>query len=299
MKILVIGSKGFIGSHCVDFFSRENEVWGCDVLMDYNSPRYIFMESVDSDFQEIFLKRHFDVCINCSGAASVPFSLESPYHDFQLNTLNVYKILEAIRKHNADCKYISMSSAAVYGNPEHLPVSETDKQNPVSPYGIHKQIAEQICCEFSRFWSVKTCCIRIFSAYGPRLTKQLLWDISQKAVQNERVELFGTGNETRDFIYATDVVEVIDTIIRKSHFNGDIVNAANGQQVSIADIAHVMVKALNVNKEIIFNQITRKGDPLNWEADVTRLLAMGYRPKTDIETGINNYVSWLRENALV
>lgn len=299
MKILVIGSKGFIGSHCVDFFSRENEVWECDVLMDYNSPRYIFVESVDSDFQELFQKQQFDVCINCSGAASVPFSLENPYHDFQLNTLNVYKILEAIRKHNIECKYISMSSAAVYGNPEYLPISEADKLKPVSPYGVHKQIAEQICEEFSRFWRVKTCCIRIFSAYGPRLRKQLLWDIAQKAMKNKRIELFGTGHETRDFIYATDVVEVIDTVIRQSHFNGDIINAANGQQVAIADIAHIMVKALNVSKEIIFNQVTRKGDPLNWEADVTRLFAMGYRPKTDIETGINNYVAWLRENVLV
>lgn len=299
MKILVVGSKGFIGSHCVDFFSRENEVWGCDVIIDYNSPRYIFIESVDSDFQEIFLKHKFDVCINCSGAASVPFSLENPYHDFQLNTLNVYKILEAIRKHNTECKYISMSSAAVYGNPTHLPIKETDKMMPVSPYGYHKQTAEQICSEFSHFWKVKTCCIRIFSAYGPRLRKQLLWDISQKASKNERVELFGTGKETRDFIYATDVVEVIDTVIRKSHFNGDIINAANGQQVAIADIAKLMVRALKVNKEITFNQVTRKGDPLNWEADVTRLFSMGYRQKTDIETGINNYVAWLKENALV
>lgn len=299
MKILVIGSKGFIGSHCVDFFSRENEVWECDVLMDYNSPRYIFIESVDSDFQYIFLKQHFDVCINCSGAASVPFSLENPYHDFQLNTLNVYKILEAIRKHCVECKYISMSSAAVYGNPKRLPINEVDKLAPVSPYGFHKQMTEQICNEFSRFWNVKTCCIRIFSAYGPRLHKQLLWDLSQKAVKNERVELFGTGRETRDFIYATDVVAVIDTVIRESHFNGDIVNAANGQQVAIADISRIMMKALDINREIVFNQMTRKGDPLNWEADVTRLFSMGYRPKMDIETGINNYVLWLRENALV
>lgn len=299
MKILVVGSKGFIGSHCVDFFSKEHEVWGCDVVIDYNTPNYLFIESVDSDFQDIFLCQKYDVCINCSGAASVPFSLERPFHDFQLNTLNVYKILESIRRFNSECKYINLSSAAVYGNPDRLPIHEDDGLVPVSPYGVHKMMAEWICREFSSFWSVKTCCIRIFSAYGPGLRKQLLWDLSQKVVKNERVELFGTGHETRDFIYVTDVVAVIDTVIRESHFNGDIVNAANGRQVAIADIARAMMQSLGCKKEIVFNQVTRKGDPLNWEADVTRLFLMGYRPQVDIETGINNYVLWLKEKGLV
>nr|WP_290464015.1 hypothetical protein [Alistipes finegoldii] len=66
MKILVIGSRGFIGSHCVEYFSRLHEVWECDVVMDYNSPRYVFIEAVDSDFRDLFRCRKFDVCINCS-----------------------------------------------------------------------------------------------------------------------------------------------------------------------------------------------------------------------------------------
>jgi dTDP-glucose 4,6-dehydratase/UDP-glucose 4-epimerase len=138
MIILVIGSKGFIGSHCVDYFSRENEVWGCDVVLDYNTPRYISIDSVDSDFLEIFQNHKFDVCINCSGAANVPFSLEKPFNDFKLNALNVFKLLEAIRLHAPACRFITMSSAAVYGNPESLPITESQECKPVSPYGYHK-----------------------------------------------------------------------------------------------------------------------------------------------------------------
>ena len=138
MKILIVGSKGFIGSHCVDYFSKEHEVWECDVIMDYTSSRYIPIDAVDSDFQEIFQQHKFDVCINCSGAASVPFSLEKPFNDFKLNTLNVFKLLEAIRLNAPECKFITMSSAAVYGNPESLPIAETQKRMPVSPYGFHK-----------------------------------------------------------------------------------------------------------------------------------------------------------------
>ncbi|MBM6759078.1 NAD-dependent epimerase/dehydratase family protein [Bacteroides mediterraneensis] len=298
MKILVIGSKGFIGSHCVDFFSHKNEVWGCDVLIDYNTPNYLFIESVDSDFQDIFLNHKFDVCINCSGAASVPFSIENPYHDFQLNTLNVYKILESIRKFCPECRYISMSSAAVYGNPTQLPIKESSTLAPVSPYGIHKVMAEQICKEFSDFWNIKTCCIRIFSAYGPRLRKQLLWDISQKAIKQDKVLLYGTGNETRDFIYVSDVVSIINLAITHSDFNGEVINAANGKQETIANIANLMLKALSIDKSIIFNQEVRPGDPLNWEADITKIQNWGYTQQFNIETGINNYVSWLKENGL-
>lgn len=295
----MIGSKGFIGSHCEDFFSKEHEVWGCDVIIDYNAPNYLFIESVDSDFQDIFLNKKYDVCINCSGAASVPFSLERPFHDFQLNTMNVYKILECIRRFNKECKYINLSSAAVYGNPEKLPINEDDRLTPVSPYGIHKMMAEWICREFSDFWKLKTCCIRIFSAYGPGLKKQILWDIFQKAEKNDSVELFGTGEETRDFIYISDLISVIDYVIHNSDFKGDIINAANGKQESISEIAHLMVDALGLNKKIIFNQITRSGDPLNWEADASKIFRMGYSPKVDIETGIKNYVLWLKESELL
>lgn len=77
MKILIIGSKGFIGSHCVNYFSKTQDVWECDVVMDYDKPKYFFVEAIDSNFQELFEKQQFDVCINCSGAANVPFSLEN------------------------------------------------------------------------------------------------------------------------------------------------------------------------------------------------------------------------------
>lgn len=299
MKILVIGSRGFIGSHCVDFFSRQHEVWECDVILDYDKPRYIFIEAVDSDFQDIFINHKFDVCINCSGAANVPFSLEKPYNDFQLNTLNVFKILDAIRRFNPECRYINMSSAAVYGNPDALPITESMPYRPVSPYGVHKEIAEMLCDEFHRYWGVRTSCIRIFSAYGPRLKKQLLWDLAQKAKNNERVELFGTGRETRDFIYVTDLVRLIDCVIANAPFEADIINAANGRQIEIAEIARLMMEALGCNKDIVFKGVNRKGDPLNWEADISKAKSLGYTQKTDIKQGINHYVKWLKENALL
>lgn len=299
MKILVIGSRGFIGSHCVDFFSKTNDVWECDVIIDYNRPQYIFIESIDSDFQELFINHKFDVCINCSGAANVPFSIEKPYNDFQLNTVNVFKILDAIRRFNPECKYISLSSAAVYGNPKSLPIKEDMPYAPVSPYGIHKQMAEMICEEFYRFWGVRTVCIRIFSAYGPGLKKQLLWDLANKATSQDKVTLFGTGNETRDFIYISDLVRLIDCVIKNAPFEADIINAANGKQIEVAEIVNLMMKAMECSKPIIFSGANRKGDPLYWEADIMNAEKLGYIQSVSIEDGIKSYVLWLKENNLV
>lgn len=295
MKVLIIGSKGFIGSHCVDHFSQEHEVWGCDVVLDYNTPRYIPIDSVDSDFLEIFQNHDFDVCINCSGAANVPFSLEKPFNDFKLNTLNVFKLLEAIRLYAPKCKFITMSSAAVYGNPESLPIIEGQKCMPVSPYGCHKVMSEMICEEYSRFWGVKTCCLRIFSAYGPRLRKQLFWDMYQKFTTKDVIELWGTGNESRDFIYISDIIRIIDLAIINSTFEGEVVNVANGIQTTIKEVASSFVKVLASDKEVKFNNAVRNGDPLNWEADITTISNWGYSRQVSLEEGIKGYVKWIKE----
>ena len=297
MNILVIGSKGFIGSHCVDFFSLNHEVWGCDVVLDYNTPRYISIDSVDSDFLEIFQSHQFDVCINCSGAANVPFSLEKPFNDFKLNALNVFKLLEAIRLHAPECKFITMSSAAIYGNPEVLPIVENQKRMPVSPYGFHKVMAEMICEEYSRFWSVKTCCLRIFSAYGPRLKKQLFWDLYHKIKDQDEPTLWGTGRESRDFIYISDIVRIIDLAILHSQFDGEVVNVANGKQITIAEVADSVRMVMGTTKSVKFNGAERKGDPINWEADISIIKGWGYTPQVELESGIKSYVKWVKEYA--
>lgn len=295
MKILVVGSKGFIGSHCVDYFSSKHEVWGCDVILDYNSTNYISIDSVDSDFLEIFQNNSFDVCINCSGAANVPFSLEKPFNDFKLNTLNVFKLLEAIRLHAPNCKFITMSSAAVYGNPVNLPIYETDIRNPVSPYGYHKVFAEMICKEYSEFWGVKTCCLRVFSAYGPRLKKQLFWDLYNKILTEDQPTLWGTGRESRDFVYISDIVSIIELAINKSTFDGQVVNVANGKQITIAEVAETVKRCSGTDKAISFNNAERKGDPINWEADISLLKEWGYVQKVSLDEGVRNYIEWIRD----
>ena len=296
MKILIIGSKGFIGFHVFEYFKKQNfEVLGCDVVTDYVSQEYIQIDATNSDYHTIFENNRIDVCINCSGAASVPLSLQFPLKDFSLNTLNVFKILEAIKTYQPKCKFINLSSAAVYGNPESLPITENATLHPLSPYGIHKMQAEQICKEFHTYYDIATCSLRLFSAYGEGLKKQLFWDLYQKFLNNDTIELFGTGNESRDFIHVDDIVSAIHHVIQKAAFCGEEINIANGEEFTIQFVAALFHKNFDNNKTIRFNNQVKQGDPLNWRADISKLQSLGYSQKVSIKSGIQRYIDWIKE----
>jgi UDP-glucose 4-epimerase len=300
-NILVIGSKGFIGSHITDHFQQVNRynVYECDVMVNYIANNYFQLDPVNADFQEIFEQVKPDICINCSGAANVPDSLIHPYRDFILNTGNVYKMLEAIRKHAPNCRFINLSSAAVYGNPVSLPIKETDISKPVSPYGSHKLQAEMICDEFYQFFNINTCSVRIFSAYGEGLTKQLFWDLAQKSKQDKTISLFGTGNESRDFIYVKDIARIIELIIYKASFTAECYNVGNGIEISIKEVAELFLQLLKWNGNLLFKGSARKGDPSNWQADISKIKSLGYTSLYTVETGLKNYVEWLVKEKLV
>ena len=292
MKILIIGSSGFIGSHCFSQFKETHEVWGCDIRPN-NDSNYFQVERTNSNFSSIFQLQKFDLCINCSGSADVPFSINNPSIDLQLNTFNVINILEAIRIFNPQCRFLTMSSAAVYGNPPSLPIAESCPINPVSPYGFHKMFAEKICEEYTKFWGIHTCCARICSAYGPGLKKQIMWDMYNKFLTKHSIELWGTGNETRDFIFATDLTNALSLIIEHSDFNADVINVANGEQHSIAQIATIFAEEIGASSQTIkFSGAKRVGDPMCWEADISKLQKWGYLPQTSIEEGIKQYIQW-------
>src|ERR1700744_2097210 len=145
MKIIIIGSKGFIGSACYLYFANcaGIEAYGADVVAEYNDPNYILIDAINADYKKVFKEHQFDWCINCAGAASVPESFKTPERDYLLNVHHLVSLLNAIKEGNSNCKLIQLSSAAVYGNPQSLPINENHNLAPLSPYGIHKKQAEE------------------------------------------------------------------------------------------------------------------------------------------------------------
>jgi UDP-glucose 4-epimerase len=296
--ILIIGSKGFIGSNLFHYlFKQECNVIGCDITNDL-SERYIQIDPINPDFESIFKAYTFSVCINASGSSNIVDSFQNPYKNFFSNTINTFKILEAIKIHSPECKFINLSSAAVYGNPIKIPISEESETSPISPYGFHKLQNETICKEFTQLFEIQTCSLRIFSAYGPGLKRQILWDLSQKTKQNDIIELFGTGEESRDFIYINDICQVINLLIEAPIFNWDILNVANGKEIKIKELVKIYQVKSGSFKKVVFTGKEKKGDPQNWKADISRISDLGYQPSTDFETGVENYIKWLEKESV-
>ena len=287
MNILIAGSKGFIGSHLVNHFKKENLVIGCDIRPDKDKQdkNFNLIQSI-SDYEIILGEKQFDLFINASGSAGVGFSIEYPEKDYELNTSNVEAMLLAVKNHSPQTKFINFSSAAVYGNLKHLPVKETDEVLPLSPYGKHKLEAEKILKKFHDQWGLKSCSLRIFSAYGPGLHKQLFWDIYQKSLQTKNITLYGTGAETRDFIFIYDLVRAIEIVSQKSKMEGEVINVASGNETNIRLASEKFVSFLGNNFSVQFNKEEKEGDPKNWVADITLLKSMGFVTSVSTDEGL-------------
>jgi dTDP-glucose 4,6-dehydratase/UDP-glucose 4-epimerase len=297
MKILILGSEGFIGRHCVSFFLQKGwEVYGCD-LLDYASDNYHYtkISRLSPTFDEVFANIKYNACINAAGNGSVPVSIEHPVNDFEANCSDVIRILELIKLKTPRCKYIHISSAAVYGNPQKLPVTEEDWIKPLSPYGWHKHIAEVLCREYHVLYQAPVVIVRPFSIYGPGLHKQLFWDLHQKCKHSpEELVLWGTGDESRDFIYISDLVEALYVILLNSPMEADIYNLASGVDITIADAAQQFIDCFSSPVKLKFNQQERAGDPKNWRAGITKVSGLGYNGKYTFANGIKETAQWLK-----
>lgn len=294
MKILVLGANGFIGSHVAGFLRRA----GHDVGQAAAGPAaqangFILLHPEHTDYAAIFGQQHWDVCINCTGAASVPASWADPARDFQLNTAKVLEMLEGLRKASPQTRFVHISSAAVYGNPEKLPISEDAPSRPVSPYGWHKMQAEQICREYVAIHGMQTLSLRVFSAFGPGLRKQLFWDVYQKARANTRLELFGTGRETRDFIFVEDLAACIELLIHRATFDGRVLNVGSGESIAVKQAISTLLEQLGWERELVFSGEERAGDPCYWRADIGQIKSIGFQPSYTLADGLAQVAQWM------
>ena len=174
MKVLIVGSQGFIGSNLVRSFKEDgNEVLGITSgkgisnLLSYSNDTDIDIKALS----ETLLTFNPDVCINASGPGSVAASFENKSRDFKINVVNVYTLLDTIKSTHCKCKFVNLSSAAVYGDAVADRISESHSINPQSPYGFHKYLGENICLLFHTMHQIPTVSLRMFSVYGPGLKR--------------------------------------------------------------------------------------------------------------------------------
>lgn len=288
-SLLIIGVNGFIGNHLASKLIDFYNITGVSSHRHALVPT-ILVDKYNWNPSDCFKSQKFDFCINAGGSSSVGWSIEHPEKDYLLNVVNTEKLVAAIIEFNPTCKLVQLSSAAVYGNPEKLPVSESHSLNPISPYGRHKLQSEQLIS----YSSVQSINLRIFSAYGPGLKKQLFWDILEKARKNNCINLFGTGRETRDFIYIDDLVAAVSLLMAKSNFDGSAINIASGKSIPISEAATSLINSYNQSLTLKFNNAQKEGDPLHWEANIDKLKAYGFTAEFSIQNGLKKYADWYR-----
>lgn len=298
--VLITGVTGFIGRYVARQFAEAGwSVAGLGTRPPENAPRqylscYEQLVLPAADLAVIVQQLQPDVCIHCAGRASVDLSVSDPAADFDASAAVTFNLLDTLRLCAPRCRLIYLSSAAVYGNPVALPIYETQNPNPISPYGFHKLMCEQLCAEFAKVYSLPTAIVRIFSAYGPGLRRQVLWDICQKALTQPQLSLRGTGNESRDFIHGRDVARAIYTLAEQAPCEAEVYNLANGIETKIKELADLVLAQLGLAIPIEFDGTIPAGNPVNWQANIGRLARVGFIPEVDLERGINIYAQWCR-----
>jgi UDP-glucose 4-epimerase len=296
--VLITGVAGFIGRYAAQHFSSEGwSVIGIDHASPENAPlsslsAYYNLHLPNNAFRNLLQKHSPDVLIHCAGRSSVGFSITEPSSDFYDSTVLGFEILNSLRLHAPRCRFIFLSSAAVYGNPESLPVKETHLPSPISPYGFHKWQCEQLCLEFSKIYGMSTASLRLFSAYGPGLRRQVLWDICQKILVHKSLLLQGTGKESRDFIHAIDIAKASRIVAANAPMQGEVYNVGSGQEVAIEELTRMILAATESKLFPHYDGTVPPGTPMNWQADISKLESLGFTPSIPFAQGVTSFVSW-------
>jgi len=298
--IVLTGVTGFIGSHVARHFSQRGwSVVGIDRTPAKNDllgnlSSFHSLQLPDPSFGVLLKDKSPQLCIHCAGTASVGQSIVDVTSDFYANTVLTFEVLNALRINAPNCRFIFLSSAAVYGNPKSLPVDENQTPAPISPYGFHKWQCEQLCEEFFKVYGLPTAIIRIFSAYGPGLRRQVIWDICQKAIKQKSILLQGTGKESRDFVHALDISKALMAVALYAPMQGEIYNIGSGNETEIAELASTVVEVLGSDYPIRFDGVIPPGTPLNWRADISKVKALGFVPSISLAEGVKTAVNWCR-----
>lgn len=296
-KVLVTGAAGFIGNKLIEYFKINNyDVvgWDCCEVQGSEIKKVDLLN--ETDVFDNLKKVSPDIVVHCAGSADVGKSIKNPAMDFNGNVVLTHNLLFSLYKLGLkDTCFVYLSTAGVYGNPVSLPITEDAVVNPLSPYAIHKVMSEDLCKYFSKTYNMQIKIARIFSAYGAGLKKQIFWDMSKKIKTTGKLEMFGTGNESRDFIHVNDVVNAIYLIATKDS-EYILFNVANGEEVTIRQATELYAECAGINKErITFNNVVKEGDPLNWRADISRIKELGYQKSVDIKQGLLDYNRWIEK----
>jgi UDP-glucose 4-epimerase len=300
---LVTGGAGFIGSHLTEALVAQGyRVTVVDNLFNSSlenlqavadQVEICEMDMHEAAFAEMLETTRFESIFHMAANAYVPPSIENPAFDFRTNLLATFQLLETIRQAKLSPRLIVASSAAVYGNPDHVPIVETDPTVPISPYGVGKLGMERYVHVYSQIYGIRAASLRFFSVFGPRQHKQIVYDFIKKITNNpDELVILGDGTQMRDMVYVEDVVQAIMTVHDQAPLQGEVFNVAVGKGYSTREMAETMTQIMNVTPKFTYTGSVRPGDCDKWIASIDLLKELGYDPRVSLKEGMRRTIEW-------
>lgn len=314
--VLITGGLGFIGSA----LARRLVNLGAKVtLVDSLIPEYggnrfnihdirdqVIVDPTDvrdaAAMARLIEKRDF--LFNLAGQTSHLDSMTDPITDLNINAAAQLQILEACRLHNRDLKIVFASTRQVYGRPQYLPVDEKHPINPVDVNGINKLAGEWYHLLYNDVYGIRACALRLTNTYGPgmrvkdaRQTFLGIW--VRRLIEQEVIQIFGTGEQRRDFNFVSDVVEALLLAAANNNSDGQVFNLGNREHVSLKELGELLVRINGGGRYqlIPFPEDRKAIDIGDYYSDFKKIEnALGWSPQTTLEEGLKTTLEYYRHN---
>ena len=303
MRCLVTGVAGFVGSHIAErLLADGHEVCGIDAFIDYydrsikeqNLERsrcwraFRFVEGDLISMPLLSVLEGVDWIFHQAAQAGVRASWGKEFARYvECNVLATQRLLEAAFQIGGIKRFVNASSSSIYGDTPLLPIQEDAPLHPVSPYGVTKLAAENLCTLYYRNFEIPTVSLRYFTVYGPRQRPDMAFHRFCKAILcNEPIHIYDDGHQTRDFTYIGDVVEANICAATSEAAVGQVMNIAGGSCVALHDVVKLLQQISEIPLKVTF-ETKQHGDVRHTFADTRRAQQLiGYSPRVSLQDGL-------------
>ena len=301
-----------------DYYDVRIKEYRLDKLNGFSNFEFIKGNIADKELiNQIFESNKIDIVVNLAAQAGVRYSITNPDAYIESNIIGFYNLLEAIRHHMVE-HFVYASSSSVYGSNKKVPYSTDDKvDNPVSLYAATKKSDELLAHSYSKLYDIPSTGLRFFTVYGPAGRPDMAYfGFTNKLIKGDKIQIFNYGNCKRDFTYIDDIVEGVIRVMAKApeRAKGEdglpvppykIYNIGNNQPENLLDFVQILQEELvraevlpadydfEAHKELVPMQ---PGDVPVTYADTSALEHdFGFKPHTDLRTGIRRFAEWYKE----
>lgn len=298
-KVLVTGGAGFIGFHlCKKLSTLTDNLTIFDNLSSgkienvKDNPKADFVKGDILETKKLCTMPKTDLIYHLAAQVVVPYSMENPMEDFETNAKGTLSVLEKARKD--DAKLVFASSAAIYGNPTQLPTTEDYGFHPFSCYGLSKVVGEEYCDIYRQQYGLDIVITRFANVYGLRCHGVIHDFLDKLAKDPNKLVIIGTGQQSRDFVHVTDVVDALVKCGSMDSANGKVFNLGFGKTTKIIDLAKLMLAILNLQDktEVTTTNVSWQGDIYTIWFNVDKAKKeLNWNPQVSLEDSIKEVIA--------